>query len=497
MTNVLIASSEAVPFSKTGGLADVCGALPVELARRGNNVCLFTPAYPQVFQSGTPIETTDIRLDIPVGNRIVTGSLLVSRLPGSQVPVYLVQQDHYFDRPQLYQENGVDYKDNCERYVFFCRAVMESIRLLDLPVDVLHCNDWQTGLIPALHRIEYGQAPRYEQIATVFTLHNLAYQGQFWHWDMLLTGLDWKYFNWHQMEFYGRLNLLKTGIVFADVLNTVSPQYAFEIQHEPHGCGLESILRHRRHVLSGIINGVDYRTWNPQSDEFLARNYGTADWRVGKSACKSSLQAEFGLPEEAHTPLVGFVGRLTEQKGISLITEIMEQWAQSENVQWVVLGTGDPPYEQQVARLSGLFPRRIASRIGFSNALAHQIEGGCDLFLMPSRYEPCGLNQLYSLKYGTVPVVHATGGLVDTIVNATPEAVRSGEATGFRFDRYTAEALDQTLRQACNCYRQQPEAWSRIVETGMHQDWSWSRSAGEYEELYQQAIARAKEAVCV
>ncbi|MDA0658849.1 MAG: glycogen synthase GlgA [Planctomycetota bacterium] len=495
--NILVASSEAVPFSKTGGLADVSGALPVEIARRGHNVSLFTPAYREVFQSGLRIDPTEIRLDIPIGNRILTGYLLSSHLPDSNVPVYLIQQDSYFDRAQLYQEEGHDYKDNCERYVFFCRAVMESIRLLDLPVDVLHCNDWQTGLIPALQRIEYGHVPRYEQIATVFTLHNMAYQGQFWHWDMLLTGLDWKYFNWHQMEYFSKLNLLKTGIVFADILNTVSPQYAFEIQHEPHGCGLESVLRHRRNVLSGIINGVDYRTWNPESDDYIASNYSVRDWQQGKSACKAQVQTEFGLPVEPNTPMVGFVGRLVEQKGISLVTELIEQWGLSENVQWVILGTGDRQFEEQVARLSALFPRRVGSRIGFSNALAHQIEAGCDLFLMPSRYEPCGLNQLYSLKYGTVPVVHATGGLVDTITNATPETIRSGEATGYRFDRYTTEAFDQTLRRACNCYRQQPEDWARIVEAGMRQDWSWSRSAGEYEGLYQQAIARVKETVCV
>ena len=373
---------------------------------------------------------------------------------------------------------------------------MESIRLLDLSVDVIHCNDWQTGLIPAYQKVEYSLVPPYENIATVLTLHNLAYQGQFWHWDMLLTGLDWKYFNWHQMEFYGKLNLLKTGIVFADMLTTVSPQYAFEIQHEPHGCGLESVLRHRRDVLSGIINGVDYQAWSPQKDEFLVRNYDVSNWREGKAACKKALQEEFGLPCRPEVPILGFVGRLAEQKGVALIADVIRQWGGREEVQWVLLGTGEPGYEQQLQQLADTFPQQVAVRIGFSNAVAHAIEAGSDMFLMPSRYEPCGLNQLYSLKYGTVPVVHATGGLVDTIVDTNEETLCKGEATGFRCDRYTTEALDRTLRRAVSCYRDHADTWARIVETGMRQDWSWARSAEHYEQLFGQAIDRVTQTVC-
>ena len=245
------------------------------------------------------------------------------------MPVYLVDQPEYFDRPELYRESGEDYADNCERFVFFCRAVMESIRLLDFAPDVIHANDWQTSLIPAFLKIEYGKAPEYENISCLLTIHNLAYQGSFWHWDMLLTGLDWKYFNWKQMEFYGRLNLLKTGIVFADKINTVSPRYAQEIQTPEHGCGLEGVLHHRQQDLSGILNGIDTTVWNPATDKYLAANYDVRNWEAGKSKCKSVLQRELGLPEKPNQPLIALIGRLAAQKGWTLITPVMRQWLET------------------------------------------------------------------------------------------------------------------------------------------------------------------------
>ena len=260
------------------------------------------PAYRQTHQSGEPLEPTGIQLDVPIGNKVVTGHLLRSRLPDSNVQVYLVEQQDYFDRPQLYRQDGADYKDNCERFVFFCRAVMESIRLLELAPNVVHANDWQTGLIPAYLNIEYGNAQGYGEIASIFTIHNMAYQGQFWHWDMLLTGLDWKYFNWHQMEFYGHLNLLKTGIVFADAVTTVSPTYSQEIQFSDLGCGLQNVLQQRGETVSGIINGVDYSVWNPQVDSKIAANFQADNWQTGKTQCKLALQKEMGLPENAQVP---------------------------------------------------------------------------------------------------------------------------------------------------------------------------------------------------
>jgi len=404
--------------------------------------------------------------------------------------VILVEQDDYFDRDQLYQEDGEDYKDNCERFVFYCRAVMELIRLLELPVDVIHCNDWQTGLLPAFLRIEYQHAREYEDIVTVMTIHNMAYQGQFWHWDMLLTGLDWKYFNWRQMEFWGNLNLLKTGLIFADAVTTVSPRYAEEIQSQPMGCGLEGVLQQRSLDMTGIINGVDYSIWNPATDPHLAANFDVSNWQTGKAACKAALQRELGLAEAPNTPLLGFVGRLADQKGLDLLADVMRKWAGDLDVQWAILGTGDPRYHKLLSDLAAQYPGKIGLSLAFSDALAHRIEAGVDMFMMPSRFEPCGLNQLYSLKYGSLPVVRSTGGLADTVCDATADAVAAAQANGFSFDEYEPQALEQTLARAVAMYRNQPNTWQQVVETAMRQDWSWEASAAKYADLYASLVTR-------
>ncbi|HUY88968.1 MAG TPA: glycogen synthase GlgA [Pirellulales bacterium] len=487
--NILLATSEAVPFAKTGGLADVSAALPVALARLGHRPAVILPAYRRAKECGQPIESTGLDISVQIGSKTVEGLLLKSRLPDSDVPVYLVEQDDYYNRDDMYGIEGADFVDNCERFVFFCRAVLEAIRLLELKVDVLHANDWQTGLLPAYLKTEYRQAPGYERIASLFTIHNLAYQGTFWHWDMLLTGLDWKYFNWYQMEFYGKLNLMKTGLVFADALNTVSPRYAEEIQNSPLGCGLEGVLQQRRDVLSGIINGVDYSAWNPATDSHLPMNYDPCTAAEGKAACKAALQAELGLPVLPKTPLIALIGRLVDQKGLDLISGAMQDLLRTIDAQWVILGTGEPKYHQLLSTLAERNPNRLVARLSFSEALAHRIEAGADMFLMPSRYEPCGLNQLYSLKYGTVPVVRATGGLVDTIVDATRETLADGTATGFSFREYEVLALTETLRRAIDAYGQSG-IWSQLIAAGMRQDWSWARSAQQYVELYQKIMAR-------
>ena len=490
--NILFATSEASPFAKTGGLADVAEALPRALAGVGHNPIVFMPAYRQAMRCGQPIEPTSVDLGVTVGAKHVTGTVLRSQLRGSDVPVYLVQQDDYFDRRELYRENGRDYIDNCERFVFFCRAVLQAIDQLDLRIDVLHCNDWQTGLLPAYLCIEHASDPRYQKIASLMTIHNLAYQGCFWHWDMLLTGLDWKFFNWHEMEFHGKLNLLKTGIVFADALGTVSPRYAKEIQSPPLGCGLEGILRHRRDMLFGILNGVDYDTWNPASDTLIDTNYDASTWTTGKQECKVTLQRQVGLPVAPGTPLVGLIGRLADQKGWDLVAELMHKWSETEDVQWVILGTGEPECQTLLAELSDRHPDRVAVRLEFSDALAHRIEAGADMFLMASRYEPCGLNQMYSLKYGTVPIVHHTGGLADTIIDATDEHLDEGLANGFVMPAYDPTHLESTLMRACHMFRRQPDQWARLVEIGMRQDWSWNRSANRYSDLYHRiTVAKA------
>ncbi len=490
---ILMVTSEAVPFAKTGGLADVCGALPAELEQLGHELALITPAYRQAKSAGLPLEPTGVRFDIPIGSKIVGGTFLKGTLPGSNVPVFLVENDDYFNRGGLYQDptSGEDYRDNCERFVFFCRAVMEAIRLLDLRVDVLHANDWQSGLVPAYLKLEYSAVPGYEQIGSLFTIHNMAYQGVFWHWDMLLTGLDWKYFNWQQMEFFGNLNLLKTGLIFSDQLNTVSPRYAEEIQSAPLGCGLEGVLQSRRDVLSGIVNGVDYREWDPATDKHLPAPYTPDTVDTGKALCKAALQRELGLPEAPGVPLIAFIGRLATQKGIDLLAATIRDRVQTTDAQWAILGTGEPEYQDQLAHLAGRFPQRVAVRLEFSNALAHRIEAGADIFVMPSRYEPCGLNQLYSLKYGTVPIVRATGGLVDTIVDASDAAIADGRATGFRFSEYSELALNEALQRALTAYAQ-PDIWKRIVRAGMTQDWSWAASARQYGELYRETAGRVR-----
>ncbi len=489
---IVLATSEAVPFAKTGGLADVCGALPVELARLGHQVTVIMPGYRSIQAAGMSIESTGVQLSIPIGRKSVTGRLLLSHLPGSDVPVYFVDQPDYYDRPDLYQSSGRDYPDNCERFVFFSRAVLEAVRQLDLETDILHCNDWQTGLVPAYHKIEYRAVPQLERAASLITVHNLAYQGTFWHWDMLLTGLDWKYFNWQQMEFFGQLNLMKTGLVFSDAINTVSPRYAEEIQSAPLGSGLEGVLQQKRNILSGIINGVDYSQWNPETDSHLPANYGPKNVREGKMQCKAALQQEFGLPRDnGGAPLIAFVGRLSEQKGIDLIVPVIQEWVQSSNAQWVVLGTGDAKYQEQLLTLSQRHPMKVGAKFEFSERLAHLIEAGADMFMMPSRFEPCGLSQLYSLKYGTVPVVRATGGLADTVVNTTDETFAAGTATGFSFHDYSSFALSETLRRAVAAFGR-PEDWTKLIANDMKQDWSWSRSAREYVTLYERTLTSAR-----
>ncbi|HEV3340070.1 MAG TPA: glycogen synthase GlgA, partial [Pirellulales bacterium] len=488
----LLAGSEAVPFAKTGGLADVMAALPVELEQLGHRPVVFLPAYRRALECGQPIEPTDVFVRVPIGSKTVEGRLLRSRLPDSGVDVYLVQQDDYYRRDDLYGANGSDYVDNCERFVFFSRAVLEAVRLLRLQIEIAHVNDWQTGLIPAYLKTLYRGQPGYERVASLMTIHNLAYQGVFWHWDMLLTGLDWKYFNWHQMEFYGKLNLMKTGLVFADWINTVSPRYADEIQTAPLGSGLEGVLQQRRETLSGIVNGVDYRTWNPATDPHVARNYEAQTFAEGKPACKTALQAELGLPPDRNLPLIGFIGRLVDQKGLDLVAAVLQDWLRTSDVQWVVLGTGETKYHQLLATLAERFPQKLAVRLAFSEPLAHRIEAGCDLFLMPSRFEPCGLNQLYSLKYGSVPVVRATGGLTDTVTDTNDQTLAAGTATGFTFREYEGLALAETLRRAIDAWHQ-PKRWSQVVLNGMRQDWSWRRSAKQYVDLYQAILKRARD----
>lgn len=494
---VLVAASEVTGFAKTGGLADVAGSLPLALARRGHSCAVVLPLYQCTRVAKQAPVPTNLYFEVPIGARKVHGRLWQSQLAGEpSVPVYLVEQSDYFGRDDpragrsLYQftlpsGQKADYPDNCERFAFFSRAVLETARLLNFRPDVLHVNDWQTGLAPVYLKTLYARSDGLERTRALLTVHNIAYQGLFWSWDLELTGLGWELFNPGQLEFYGKLSFLKGGIVFSDLLNTVSPTYAREIQTPYFGCGLQGVLGERRDRLFGIVNGVDYQVWDPATDAVLEQRYDVESVVEGKARCKAALQGHFQLPVEPRRPLLGMVARLVEQKGVDLVIKAAEVFLQQET-QLVVLGEGDPIYHRMLTALRDRFPGRVGLRIGFDEALAHRIEAGADLFLMPSLFEPSGLNQLYSMKYGAVPVVRATGGLADTVVDCTPESLQAGTATGFAFVAPQHEALLATLQRALEMYQRRPEQFLTLVRAGMRQDWSWDRSAAEYEKLYEQ-----------
>lgn len=488
--NIVFVASEGVPFAKTGGLADVAGALPRAVAELGHSASLFLPCYRKVWGSGRDLAATGITLRVPVGASTVLGHVFEARLPDSDVPVYLIDQPDYFDRDGLYGHLGQDFDDNCERFVFFQRAVLEAIVALGLTPDVIHGNDWQTGLIPLYLRSLYRDVPSLALTGSLFTVHNLAYQGLFWHWDVPLTGLDWGYFNHRALEFHGKLSFMKAGLVFADMLTTVSPTYAREIQTQQQGAGLDGLLRDRQHDLRGIVNGIDVRSWTPNLEAMLAERYDVETVDKGKAACKAWLQKKAGLPVRPDVPLFAQIGRLDPQKGWDLLAEVADRLLERD-VQLVVLGTGHPKYHNLLESLVQRHPGKVWAYLGFSDELAHQIEAGADVFLMPSLFEPCGLNQLYSLAHGTVPVVHATGGLVDTVVDLNPQTLAEGRATGFVFHEPSGTALWRTLEKVLHTWTDRA-TWSRLVRAGMSQDWSWAGSAQRYVDLYQEIQRRRR-----
>jgi starch synthase len=494
---ILFAASEVAGFAKTGGLADVVGALPPALARRGNLTAVVMPLYRAVRRAGVPIDRTGIVLPVPMGDRVLACRVYRSHLPKTNVPVFLIEHAPYFERDDpaagrgLYQfqsgDGKADYWDNGERFVFFSRAVLELIPHLGFPPDVLHANDWQTGLVPVYLTELYRTHPGYQRVRSVFTVHNLAYQGSFPRDLMSYTGLPERLYNPSQLEHYG-FNFLKSGIVYADAVSTVSPTYAREIQTAEFGCGLEGLLNTVHGKLSGIVNGCDYEHWNPATDRHIVAPYGPETVFERKPQCKADLQARFRLTADAAAPVLGVVARLVGQKGIDIILAAAPGFLDL-GCQIVVLGDGDAAFHTQLQALRDRYPDRVGLYLGFSDALAHAIEAGSDLFLMPSRYEPCGLNQLYSLKYGTPPVVRMTGGLADTVVNTTLENLADGRATGFTFGDYSAHALYETVRWALTLYRDRPREFRQVVRTAMAQDWSWDRSAEAYEKLYFKVIA--------
>lgn len=498
LPSILIASSEVVGFAKTGGLADVCGYLPLALRRRGHPVAVIMPLYRSVRLGKVPIYPTEHVLTVPLGKSICPTRLWRGTIPNSDVPIFFIENSDFFERDDpsrgtsIYQRTGpdgrkADYHDNCSRFSFFNRAAMEAIPYMPTPVDVLHCNDWQTGLMPVHLRDTYRSRMEYRRLRSLFTIHNIAYQGSYPHEFFHLTGLDFRLYNPHQLEFYGQFNYLKGGIVFSDWVNTVSPTYANEIRTPTFGCGMEGLLTERRDRLSGIVNGVDYSEWNPATDPHIAKNYTIDTFEAGKAVCKEAVQQYFKLPKEPRMPMLGMVARLVEQKGIDLVAKAADDILKLP-VQLVILGDGDATYVSKLYAIRDRYPDQVGLHIGFDEGLAHQIEAGSDLYLMPSLFEPSGLNQLYSLRYGTPPIVRTTGGLADTIADTTEEILLNGEPTGFRFQAYTPQALAGTVRWATHLYHERQSVFHRIVRNGMLADWSWDRAAASYEKIYRRLM---------
>jgi starch synthase len=474
---ILFVASEGLPFSKTGGLADVVEALPKSLVALGHEVAVLLPRYRDTKAGSVAVPS----LTIPMGDTLRFPAILNGGIHRG-VRYYFVEDPEYFDRDHLYGVAGKDYPDNAERFAEFGRAAIEFCKKVWMP-EVIHCHDWQSALVPVLLRTQYQKDPVLDGLPVVFTIHNMGYHGAFPREIMKKIGLPDNLFNVDAMEFFARVNFLKGALVFSDYLTTVSRKYAEEIQTPEYGHGLDGVARARAGRLVGILNGVDYTIWNPEKDKFIAAKYSIKDL-TGKLACKQDLLGAFHLPSESmNKPLIGMVSRFADQKGFDLIAKAALDLL-AEDVMIVALGAGEPKYERMFHDFAKLYPETMGVKVAYDNALAHKIEAGADLFLMPSRYEPCGLNQIYSLKYGTVPVVRATGGLDDTIEAFNPE---TGQGTGFKFRLYDAGALLDSLRQALTIFRNEPATWRRIQTNGMAKDFSWQVSAVEYSRLYEAA----------
>jgi starch synthase len=474
--HIAFVASEGVPYSKTGGLADVVGALPRALAALGHQVSVYLPRYRQTKLSEPATVVRSITIPFDDEYRFAS---VVSGVSQGGVRSYFVDYPPYFDRDALYGTAAGDYPDNAERYALFSRAVLEASKILGVP-QIFHCHDWQSALIPVLLRTVYAEDPAFRDVGTVFTIHNMGYQGLFPPETLPLLMLPWDLFTITKMEFFGQVNFLKGALTYSDFVTTVSKKYSQEIQTAEYGFGLEGVLRGRASTVAGIVNGVDYDEWSPQTDKFITAKFSPQDL-AAKAKCKTDLLSAFGIANaDPKLPVIGIVSRFAAQKGFDLIAQIADRLAREE-MTLVILGSGDKVYEDTFARLNKQFPNKIAVKVAYDNAIAHKIEAGADMFLMPSRYEPCGLNQIYSLKYGTVPIVRATGGLDDTI---EPWDARTGKGTGFKFTEYNGESLLLTIKQALTAFRDQT-SWQVLMRNGMGKDFSWNSSAREYGKIYE------------
>jgi starch synthase len=473
---ILFVASEGLPYSKTGGLADVIEALPKALREMGHDVAVLLPRY-----HGNKITSTLVSsVSIALGETMRFPAICEGE-PHHGVRYFFVNDPEFFDREQIYGDRNGDYPDNAERFAEFSRVAIEFMKRIWLP-DVVHCHDWQSAPVPALLRTQHADDPALRSLPVVLTIHNLGYQGLFPQTALRRSGLPESFFRTDALEFYGQVNFLKGGLIFADYLTTVSRRYAKEIQTPEYGWGLDGVIQSRADRLVGILNGVDYAAWSPEADKFIARNY-SAQNLDGKSACKKNLLDLFGLPDEnLGRPLIGIVSRFVDQKGFDLIAAAADELMR-EDLAIVALGTGQPEHEALFKRLAERYADRVGLKIGYDNAVAHKVEAGADMFLMPSRYEPCGLSQIYSLRYGTVPVVRATGGLDDTVHNFD---ARTKQGTGFKFEEYNGPALLECVRRAIAAYRD-ADAWRAVQANGMAKDFSWKASAASYVTVYEAA----------
>jgi starch synthase len=479
-------ASEVTPFGQTGGLGEVLSALPAELVALGLEVEVLMPKYRGINTDSYDLEQLELAVEIDL-NAVKVKAPLWRFMDKRGVTYLFLENDKYYDREGLYGTKYMDYEDNAERFVFLTRAAIEMTLARKTHYDVFHSHDWQAALTPVYLRTLFAGEPLLQESAAVMTIHNLGYQGIFWQQDMPLVGVGWEFFNPRQMEFHGKLNFLKSGIVFADEVNTVSRGYREEILTSELGFGLEGVLQEKAAHVTGILNGVDYTLWDPASDAYIAAAYGPEDLS-GKAVCKADLQHIAELPARLEVPIKSMVGRLSTQKGIDVlegaIPSLMER-----DAQLVLLGTGEARYQDFFLEIGRSYPGKAGIFLSYDQELAHKIFAGADIMVVPSRYEPCGLNQLYALKYGTVPVARATGGLNDTV-----DDFDSGKdsGTGFKFTPPDPAALDAAIMKASTLYRENPDAWKRLMTRGMNQDFSWKRSACEYKKLYEKAVQDRK-----
>ncbi len=479
---ILIAASELAPFARSGGLGSILSSLASSLKKLDQDIAVILPRYRCTRQFSDQHQFIRT-IPIPISDRFESADLYETSHPEG-FTVYLIDNQKYYDRDELYRTEEGDYLDNAERFIFFSRAVVELLPTLADPPRILHCNDWQTGLVPVyLHHLR-NSSEYYATVRTLFTIHNLAFQGLFWRYDMHLTGLPWEYFIPENIEFFGDLNLLKGGIKYADAVNTVSPQYCKEIQTLEYGCGLDGFLRANNAKLSGILNGVDYSIWNPATDKFLPANYDEHNLDA-KRICKKHLLNVVNLKADLDKPIIGLISRLNSQKGMDLFEQVIPDLVR-RGFYIIVLGVGDRNYTDSLTVMANQHPTQMVFINRFDDQIAHLIHAGADMFLMPSRYEPCGMNQVFSLRYGDVPIVRKTGGLENTVIDVS-EYPTTG--TGFKFQEYSAQELLRCIDRALEKYRI-PECWRKLQQEGMKQNFSWEETAKQYIDLYEQLLTR-------